>query len=155
MSCPSVIFVSGPSHSGKTTLIELLIPRLRQAGFRVGTIKHAHDGCDMDHPGKDSWRHAQAGASAVTIIAPRQTALLIQTEKDMQLSQVVGQMAPYVDLILVEGYKNVNGPKILLEPLTQGEVFIKDGRCRIGIQPDRLSTHELERITEFLVTHAK
>ena len=76
---PKKVFVSGPSNSGKTTLIERLIPKLREAGIRVGTVKHAHEGSDIDHPGKDSWRHAQAGAHAVTVIAPTQTVLIIQT----------------------------------------------------------------------------
>jgi len=146
-----VIFVSGSSNSGKTTLIEMLIPRLRRKGLRVGTIKHAHQGCEIDQPGKDSWRHAEAGASAVTVVAPNQTALLVQTEKEMALGQAIQQMAHHADLILAEGYKGTQGSKILLEPEAGKSIEMDDAVCRIGVQVDKLSSNELDQIVAFLL----
>ena len=146
---PRVVFVSGLSNGGKTTLIELLIPRLRKLGLRVGTIKHAHEGYEVDRPGKDSWRHTQAGATAVTLISPKQVASFVGTSQEMQLTQVIEQMAPHVDLILAEGFKQVNGPKILIEPNASYRVQIDHPMCRIGAFPTQLSPVEIEEIAQF------
>ncbi|MBI4437080.1 MAG: molybdopterin-guanine dinucleotide biosynthesis protein B [Candidatus Omnitrophica bacterium] len=154
-SHPKIIFVSGRSNSGKTTLIERLIPKLKERGIRVGTVKHAHEGFDMDHPGKDSWRHAQAGADAVTVVSPKQIAFLLRTEEEIAIRQTIQQMAPYVDLILVEGYKALDGPKILLEHGTKTTVSIDHELCRIGVGPHALSSLEMERIVKFLLAHAR
>ena len=143
-----VIFVSGFSNSGKTTLIELLVPRLRQRGLRVGTIKHAHEGYEVDHPGKDSWRHAHAGASAVILISPKQVTSFIQTEQEKRLADVIHQMAPTVNLILVEGFRRSPGRKILIERSTS-RLRIGHNLCRIGVFPGDLSPLELKRIVQF------
>ena len=144
-----VIFVSGFSNSGKTTLIELLVPRLRQRGLRVGTIKHAHEGVEVDRPGKDSWRHRQAGACAVTLISPRQVASFVQTEEETQLTQMIEQVAQTVDLILVEGFKEVPGLKILIEPSDSYRLKIDGRNCRVGIFPKGLSPFEIDQIVQF------
>ncbi len=67
---PPIISVVGKSESGKTTLIEKLIPELKNRGYRIGTIKHAHHNFDMDKEGKDSWRHKAAGSETVVIVSP-------------------------------------------------------------------------------------
>ena len=146
---PRVIFISGFSNSGKTTLIERLIPRLRRLGLRVGTIKHAHEGFEPDRPGKDSWRHAQAGACAVTLIAPKQVASFIQTEQETPLAPILHQMASRADLVLVEGFKQVPGPRILVEPNGLSRLKIEHSICHVGVFPKRLSASELTKITQF------
>ncbi len=148
----SSIFVSGPSNSGKTTLIEKLISRLREEGLRVGTIKHAHHGFEADLPGKDSFRHTQAGANAVTVIAPGEAFFLTKTANEMSLEEAMSRMALYADLILIEGYKEVSGPKILIEPDGQKRIHVEKGLCRVGVRPDQLSSGELERIVSFVVS---
>ncbi|MCU0489929.1 MAG: molybdopterin-guanine dinucleotide biosynthesis protein B, partial [Anaerolineales bacterium] len=76
MTAP-ILSIIGKSNSGKTTLLEKLIPELRQRGYRVATIKHhAHAGFEIDQPGKDTWRHAQAGSQVVVITAPDKLALI-------------------------------------------------------------------------------
>jgi molybdopterin-guanine dinucleotide biosynthesis protein MobB len=100
----------GRSESGKTTLIEKLIPVLRRRGFRVGTIKHTHHTPELDRSGKDSARHLAAGASTVVLASSGQIQL-VKTGVDGGLDGLV----PYfddVDLLITEGYKQARTPKI-------------------------------------------
>lgn len=98
------VFVSGKSGSGKTHLIERLIPALVRHGYRVGTIKHASHGFQLDVKGKDSWRHLQAGASAVAIASADQLALFARERKEPRLAEIAGKISDKADIILVEGY---------------------------------------------------
>lgn len=107
---PPVLSIVGKSESGKTTLIETLIPELKRRGYRVGVVKHAHHGFDLDQPGKDSYRHRQAGANSVMIASPGQMALV----KDMS-GERLEDLVPYfedVDLLITEGFKRDAAPKI-------------------------------------------
>jgi len=150
-SAPYLILVSGESNVGKTTLIERLTPRLRQRGLRVGTIKHAHHGFELDHPGKDSWRHQQAGATAVALVGPTQAAWLIATPQELSCQEAVERMRDQVDLVLVEGFKQTNGRQLLLEPSPSTRIRIDHDCCRIGVRPDDLLPEELEALVQFCV----
>jgi molybdopterin-guanine dinucleotide biosynthesis protein B len=92
--------------SGKTTLIEQLIPRF-VAGLRVSLIKHAHHGFDIDRPGKDSWRHREAGASEVLLTSDRRWVLMheLRGGREPTLEEQIALLSP-CDLVLVEGYKS-------------------------------------------------
>jgi molybdopterin-guanine dinucleotide biosynthesis protein B len=105
--------LAGWSGSGKTTLITALIPELLARGVTVSTVKHAHHAFDIDRPGKDSWRHRQAGASEVMIASERRWALMheLRAAPEPPLDRLIAQMSP-VDLILVEGFKRHPHPKI-------------------------------------------
>ena len=105
--------IVGWSGAGKTTLIEKLLPALRAEGLSVSTIKHAHHGFDIDRPGKDSFRHREAGAAEVMVVAGERWALLHELRDAVAppLAELVARMAP-VDLILVEGFKADPHPKI-------------------------------------------
>ncbi len=98
---------AGFSGCGKTTLIEQLIPLLRQQGQRVSVVKHAHHRFDMDHPGKDSYRHREAGAFEVVIASDRRLALVREFEQPTQLSvhHLLAELYEGVDWVLVEGFK--------------------------------------------------
>ncbi len=87
MSIPILCFV-GRSNSGKTTLIERLIPELVQAGYRVATIKHAGHGFDLDTEGKDSWRHKRAGASAVMVLSKGSLAMFSDVSDEIKVVEV-------------------------------------------------------------------
>lgn len=108
-----VFGVAGYSGSGKTTLIEQLIPRLTARGLKVSVIKHAHHSFDIDRPGKDSWRHREAGASEVMLTGGERWALLHESRgaPEPSLEEYLSHFSP-CDLILVEGFKHEAVPKL-------------------------------------------
>ncbi len=106
-----VVGLIGYSGSGKTTLLEKLIVELKGRGYRVGVIKHTHHRLEFDLPGKDSWRHARAGADIVALAAPGGVSLVRKFESDPGPEEVI-EMISNVDLIIVEGYKKARWPKI-------------------------------------------
>ncbi|MDJ0895569.1 MAG: molybdopterin-guanine dinucleotide biosynthesis protein B [Alphaproteobacteria bacterium] len=106
--------IAGWSGSGKTTLIERLIPTIRAAGVTVSTIKHAHHAAGFDKPGKDSYRHREAGAAEVLLVTSGGWALFHAGEADSSapdLATLSARLAP-VDLVLVEGFKHGDLPKL-------------------------------------------
>ncbi|MDR2852837.1 MAG: molybdopterin-guanine dinucleotide biosynthesis protein B [Burkholderiaceae bacterium] len=109
-----VLGFAGYSGAGKTTLIERLIPVLRRHGQRVSVIKHAHHRFDIDHPGKDSWRHREAGAFEVLIASDQRLALMREFEQPLRphLRALIATLDARVDWVLVEGYKHNDLPKI-------------------------------------------
>jgi molybdopterin-guanine dinucleotide biosynthesis protein B len=104
------------SGVGKTTLIERLIPTLKARGLRVSVVKHAHHGFDIDHPGKDSWRHRQAGAFEVVVASGQRLAVVREFEQPQELSvaMLVAELRRDVDWVLVEGFKHDDVPRIEL-----------------------------------------
>lgn len=108
-----ILGLAGWSGSGKTTLMTALIPELMARGLSVSTIKHAHHEFDVDRPGKDSWRHRQAGAHEVMVASSRRWALMheLRDAPEPSLDELVARMSP-VDLLLVEGWKRHAHPKI-------------------------------------------
>ena len=108
-----IIGIAGFSGSGKTTLIEKVIPLLVADGLRVSLIKHAHHEFDVDHPGKDSWRHRHAGCTEVLVSSSKRWALMheLRGAAEPSLQEQLRQLAP-CDLVIVEGYKTEPIPKI-------------------------------------------
>ena len=103
-----VIAFAGYSGSGKTTLVERLIPVLRLGGQRVSVVKHAHHKFDIDHPGKDTHRHREAGAFEVVVASDQRLALMREFEQPAALSvhHLIAELYEGVDWVLVEGFKN-------------------------------------------------
>jgi molybdopterin-guanine dinucleotide biosynthesis adapter protein len=108
-----VIGLCGYSGSGKTTLVEKLIVHMKLAGQRVSVVKHAHHAFDIDHEGKDSWRHRQAGAFEVVIASDRRLAKVreFETRAAPTLQMLLDELAP-CDWVLVEGFKRAALPKL-------------------------------------------
>jgi molybdopterin-guanine dinucleotide biosynthesis protein B len=104
---------AGWSGSGKTTLIEELIPRFVTYGLSVSIIKHAHHSFDVDHPGKDSYRHRQAGCKEVVVVSEKRWTIMheLRDEAEPSLEEQIGRVSP-CDLLLVEGYKHYPLPKL-------------------------------------------
>jgi molybdopterin-guanine dinucleotide biosynthesis protein B len=109
-----VVGFAGYSGSGKTTLLEQLIPALKHHGLRVSVVKHAHHKFDIDHPGKDTWRHRQAGAFEVVVASENRLALMREYEQPCRLSvhQMLAELYEGVDWVLVEGFKESDILKI-------------------------------------------
>lgn len=109
---PPIISVVGKSDTGKTTLLEKLIPELMKQGYKVATIKHNVHGFDIDTPGKDSWKHAQAGAYAVVIASPDKIGIAKHLDKELNLDEIAAQYLTDVDIVITEGFKRSDKPKI-------------------------------------------
>jgi molybdopterin-guanine dinucleotide biosynthesis protein MobB len=120
-----IISIVGRSKSGKTTLIERLIPEFMKGGYRVATIKHHDKAFQIDHEGKDSWRHKQAGAQTAVISSPHKVALIEDVSQDLSLDELAARFIRGADIIIAEGFKRDKHPKI--------EVF------RQGIHPQPLA----------------
>lgn len=156
-----VITIIGKSGSGKTTLLEKLIKELTARGYRLATIKHhSHSDFEIDVPGKDSWRFAQAGSQHVVISAPDKIASYSWIDRELSLDELT-QGIQDVDLILVEGYKNANKPTI---EVIRSEVYkqsISDPRQCLAIVSDLLldtrpplfNLNDFKGITDLITTY--
>ncbi|MBW2515131.1 MAG: molybdopterin-guanine dinucleotide biosynthesis protein B [Deltaproteobacteria bacterium] len=105
------ICIVGFSNSGKTGVVVALVKALRQNGLRVGTIKHDVHGFELDHPGKDSWRHKRAGALTSVISSPHQIGMVRDVDYDHQPNELLCLFSG-MDIVLIEGFKRANLPKI-------------------------------------------
>jgi molybdopterin-guanine dinucleotide biosynthesis protein B len=108
-----VIGVAGFKNAGKTTLVEKLVSELTRRGYRISTVKHAHHSFDIDHEGRDSFRHRKAGASEVAVVSRHRWAIIHESREDAEptLADILGKLAP-CDLVIVEGYKRDTHDKI-------------------------------------------
>lgn len=116
MTTPILSIVS-KKGCGKTTLIEKLIKEFKARGYKVGTVKHDTHGFDMDHEGKDTWRHKQAGADGVLISSPWKITLILDVDEELWLDELVDKYYQNMDLVITEGFKQA--------AKTQVEVFQK------------------------------
>lgn len=113
-----VVSIVGVSNSGKTTFIVKLIGELKSRGYRVASIKHASHGFDIDRPGKDSFRHTEAGAEAVIVASKDKVAMVMNIEQEMHFEDIVALFGNEYDIVLSEGYRSYPLPKI--EVLREG-----------------------------------
>ena len=111
MTPPLFIFV-GHSNSGKTTLVEKLLPELTRRGQRVATIKHAHHKVELDNEGKDSWRYKQAGAVMSMLVTTTALQLVADAVERREPQQLAERFLGEADLVLAEGFSHAPGPKI-------------------------------------------
>ncbi|AFM01759.1 MULTISPECIES: molybdopterin-guanine dinucleotide biosynthesis protein B [Desulfitobacterium] len=126
---PVVSIVGQRSNSGKTTLLVKLLKEAKNRGWRVAAVKHDVHGFEMDKPGKDTWRFAQAGADVVAISSPEKMAILEKVQEEQTLAQVLERINN-VDLIFTEGYKHGNQPRI--------EVFRSEVHQELLSKPEQL-----------------
>jgi molybdopterin-guanine dinucleotide biosynthesis protein B len=107
-----IVSIVGKSKSGKTTLIEKLIRELKSRGYRVATIKHTPEGMSFDEPGKDSWRHIDAGSQATAVSSPDKIVLIKPVAHDVTLDEIAHFLGEDYDIILTDGFKQGSAPKI-------------------------------------------
>ncbi|WP_323769458.1 molybdopterin-guanine dinucleotide biosynthesis protein B [Antarctobacter sp.] len=117
--------VTGWKNAGKTGLMERLVTEITGRGLTVSTVKHAHHSFDVDHPGKDSYRHRQAGASEVVLASRNRVAHMVELRgaEEPTLDSLLARLAP-VDLVLVEGYKRDRHPKVEAHRAETGNTLI-------------------------------
>lgn len=107
-----ILLVVGKKKAGKTTLIERLITGLKNKGYKIGSIKYTTQDHEFDTPGKDSFRHAQAGAESTLILSPTKIALFSRTLREKNSDQLLSFVFSDHDLVIGEGFKNSSFPKI-------------------------------------------
>lgn len=135
MTMPVVISIVGRSQTGKTTLIEKLIPVFKQKGYRVGTIKHSHHVFDIDKSGKDSYRHKEAGADTVILASPGKIAM-VKNDHSGNLENLVDYFKD-MDLLITEGYKREARPKIeVVRSARHSESLCRDDQNLVAIVTD-------------------
>ena len=136
---PVIISIVGTSDSGKTILLERLIPEIIKRGYRVGVIKHSVHGFNLDHEGKDSWRHKQAGAHTITLSSPTNVAMIKGVEQELTIDDIVSNYMDDMDIILTEGYKKEKKPKIeiLKKDGPQKDLLCKNDKNLIAVVTDK------------------
>lgn len=153
-----VLTIIAKSGSGKTTLMEKLIAELKKRGYKLATIKHhSHAGFDIDKPGKDSWRFAQAGSDQVIITAPDKIAGYCLLERELTLDEILETISG-VDLILVEGYKRAGKSALELVRAEIGTELIGDEEQLVAVAADvplevsipQFSLDDIEAIAAFI-----
>jgi molybdopterin-guanine dinucleotide biosynthesis protein B len=148
-----IIGLAGWSGAGKTTLLTRLIPHFNAQGLRVSVIKHAHHHFDVDVPGKDSWRHREAGAAEVLVSSEKRWALMheLRGASEPRLPELLEKLSP-VDLVVVEGFKREPHRKIEVHRAANGKpLLFPDDPGIVGIAADiavetRLPTVHLDDI---------
>jgi molybdopterin-guanine dinucleotide biosynthesis protein B len=133
-----VIGLAGWSGAGKTTLLTRLIPHFNALALRVSVIKHAHHQFDVDVPGKDSWRHREAGAAEVLVASEKRWALMheLRGAAEPRLPELLGKLSP-VDLVIVEGFKREPLRKIEVHRAANGKpLLFPDDPGIVGIAAD-------------------
>jgi molybdopterin-guanine dinucleotide biosynthesis protein B len=160
-----IIGLAGWSGAGKTTLLKRVIPRIVGRGLSVSTVKHAHHGFDVDHPGKDSHVHRTAGASEVLVSSAVRFALMheLRGEAEPTLPQLLAKLSP-VDIVIVEGYKRERHPKLEIYREILGKPFIHpEDPDIVAIASDRplpdaplpsVLLEDVQAIVDILLTHA-
>ena len=156
-----MVSIVGNSGSGKTTFIVRLIPELIRRGLKVGTLKHDVHGFEMDKPGKDSWRHKQAGASATIISSPKQIGMVKDVDHDHSPDELL-PLVFGVDIILAEGYKRGSLPKLeIFRPEISSSPLCKDDENLLALISDthidldvpQFSFKDMDGIVGFLIAH--
>ena len=135
LNLPPIVSVVGRSRVGKTTFLVDLIAELTRRGHRVGVIKHSVHSFDVAQPGKDTWKHADAGARAVAFASERECVVRRQLDREMSVDEIAALMGD-VDLILTEGYKSAHKPKIEVSRREQGTDLVSPRHELISVVSD-------------------
>jgi len=156
-----ILCVVGRSNSGKTTLIERLIPELVQAGYRVATVKHAGHGFDLDTEGKDSWRHKRAGASTVIVLSRGSLAMFSDVSEQIKVEEIRDRYLDHeIDLIIAEGWKSDDYPKIVVVRDQLGEVPVSPqgllavvSNEPVDVPVPRLHPDDVQALSALIIRH--
>ncbi|HKT20020.1 MAG TPA: molybdopterin-guanine dinucleotide biosynthesis protein B [Stellaceae bacterium] len=161
-----VFGLAGWSGSGKTTLVTRLVPAFTRRGLSVSTLKHAHHDFDVDQPGKDSWRHRQSGATEVMVSSDRRWALMheLRGAPEPKMEELLRRISP-VDLVLVEGYKRGDHPKLEVFRASLGKTLLApEDDSIVAIASDApvaasplpfFALSDIDAIAEFIIAYCR
>ncbi len=159
-----VMGIVGWSGSGKTSLLVEILPLLKERGLKVSTMKHAHHRFDVDKPGKDSFRHREAGASEVLVVTSSRWVLMHESreESEPSIESLIERMTP-VDLLLIEGFKTHPHPKLEIHRKSEGKSLLcleDPGIVAIAsdcplpeLEIPRLDLNDTQAIADFILAH--
>jgi len=133
-----VVCIVGQSGSGKTTYIERLIPELKERGYRLAVIKHHPHDFEVDVEGKDSWRYMRAGSDAAMVSAPHKIALVKNVDHDLEPDELVALVGDSVDIVIIEGFKSSQSPKIEVHRAALGKGLACAPQDLIAVVTDEL-----------------
>ncbi|MFC2039339.1 molybdopterin-guanine dinucleotide biosynthesis protein B [Chloroflexota bacterium] len=139
---PPIVLIVGRSKSGKTTLIEKLVPELKSRGYRVAAVKHAVHSLNLDDSGKDSWRYAQAGSDAVAMISTDKIVLIMPKTGAFALDQIARLLGEDCDIILAEGFKQSNVSKVQVHRKEVGPLFSSVTKVMAIVTNEYLETNK-------------
>lgn len=153
--------ITGWKNSGKTTLVVKLVSHLTKLGYKVSTIKHAHHAFDIDQPGRDSFQHREAGATEVLVSSVNRWALIheLRNENEISLNTVLSKLTP-VDLVLVEGYKHDEHPKLqVYRPDVNNELMVDSIPNIVAVASNQpltstvpvLNLNNIEEVADFIL----
>ena len=126
-----IVSIVGKSQSGKTVLMEQLIAEFKRRGYKVAALKHSPGGMEMDRPGKDSWRFAQAGSDAMLVSSPDRLGFIRKLDHELDIEEILQFVGDEFDLVLAEGFRKSKIPKI--------EVHKKELGDDLLCSPDEIS----------------
>ena len=154
-----IVSIVGKSNSGKTTLLEKIIADLARRGYRIATIKHNRHGFNIDHEGKDSYRHKKAGAHTTVVSSPHQLALVQDVDHDLSFEEIRDKFISGADIILTEGFKVNDYPKIevfrselkreLISKKEDGLIAVASD-VKLGVDVPCLDINDAKAIADFI-----
>lgn len=153
-----IISIVGKSKAGKTTLLEGLIIELERRGYKVAVIKHAGDDFELDKVGKDSWRLSQAGSGVVAVSSPHKLVVIKPMESEQSPRELSGFIGWDYDLILTEGFRQSNNPKIEVHRKEQGKELLCPPQQLLAVVTDepldvdvpQFSADEIQRLADLI-----
>jgi molybdopterin-guanine dinucleotide biosynthesis adapter protein len=141
---PLIISIVGKSSSGKTTYLEKLIREITSRGYKVATIKHSHHAISFDNPNKDSWRHAQAGASATMVSSTTEIQIIKPIQRELTIEELARFLGEEYDIILTEGFSRGDAPKIEIHRKEAGPL-LENARRLFAVATDEPLETEVQQ----------
>ena len=152
----TIISIVGKQNAGKTTLLKKLIPKLKDHGYRVGTLKYNIRKFDIDHEGKDTYKYSNSGADSIAISTQSEFVVMKKTTNPLTLHEIIETHFNDVDVVLVEGYREDNYPKIRIigsQDTNRDKTDSENELLLVNVKTENscFSTDNINRAKDFIV----